>query len=140
MRWKFDPSATDPFVEPRELIPIQGEMPRVDDRFCTKPYNTLFLAMTNTTLGREKAVTGGSYNSVAACDVGKGTYKYWSAGPEVTIHEVAFVPRTPDGTELFPFYSVFASLNIAVCSLIYTANIVHFKIMFAFPLRFKNQS
>ena len=72
-------------------------MPRVDDRYATKPYSTIFLAMTNTTLGREKAVTGGSYNSVAACDINTGKYKFWCAGDEVAVHEVAFVPRTPDG-------------------------------------------
>jgi carotenoid cleavage dioxygenase-like enzyme len=88
VRWKFDPTATDLSVTPTELVNIQGEMPRVDDRYATKPYNTIFLAMTNVTLGREKAVTGGTYNSVAACDVNTGKYKFWCAGDEVAVHEV----------------------------------------------------
>jgi carotenoid cleavage dioxygenase-like enzyme len=73
-------------------------MPRVDDRFVTKPYTTLFLAMTNKTVGRDDAVTGGSYNSVAVCNVQDGTYRFWSAGADTAVHEVAFVPRTEDGT------------------------------------------
>jgi Retinal pigment epithelial membrane protein len=88
VRWKFDPTATDLSVMPTELVNIQGEMPRVDDRYATKPYNTIFLAMTNVTLGREKAVTGGTYNSVAACDVNTGKYKFWCAGDEVAVDEV----------------------------------------------------
>lgn len=53
--------------------------------------------MTNRTVGREKAVTGGSYNSIALCDVNNGTYRFWSAGSDITLHEAVFVPRTPDG-------------------------------------------
>jgi len=97
VRWKFDPNASEFYVEPTVLVELEGEMPRIDDRFCSRPYNTLFLAMFNKTVGRDAAVTGGSYNAVAACNVADGTYKFWSAGPDVTIHEVAFVPRSPTG-------------------------------------------
>lgn len=111
VRWKFDPNAQDRHVEPQELVDIEGEMPRVDDRYLTKPYKTIFLAMTNKLEGREGAVTGGSYNSVAACDITTGKYKYWCAGNDVAVHEVAFVPRTPDGKyDLYIFY-YFASLG-----------------------------
>jgi len=79
------------------LVDLEGEMPRVDDRFVTKPYNTLFLAMTNKTVGRDKAVTGGSYNSVSICNIKDGNHRFWSAGPDAAVHEVAFVPRTQDG-------------------------------------------
>ncbi len=98
MRWRFDPAApTGTYVEPTVLLDLEGEMPRVDDRFASRPYTTLFLALHNKTVGRDVAVTGGSHNAVAACNVVDGTYKLWSAGPDVTVHEVAFVPRTPDG-------------------------------------------
>ncbi len=100
MRWRFDPNATDFYVEPTVLVDLEGEMPRIDDRFLSRQYSTLFLAMFNKTTGRDEAVTGGSYNAVAACNVNDGTYRFWSAGPHVTVHEVAFVPRTKQGTRL----------------------------------------
>lgn len=99
VRWKFDPNATDFNVKPEVLVALEGEMPRVDDRYVTKPYSILFLAMTNKTVGRDKAVTGGSYNSIARCDVSTGEYKSWCAGAEVTVHEAAFVPRSENAPE-----------------------------------------
>ncbi|GME27150.1 putative lignostilbene dioxygenase protein [Neofusicoccum parvum] len=100
VRWKFDPSAADgSWVTPTELINLEGEMPKVDDRYLTKPYNTLFLSMTDTSLNRENAVIGGTYNSVARCDVNTGKYVHWCAGPDTALHEVAFCPRSPDAPE-----------------------------------------
>ncbi len=54
-------------------------------------------------------MTGGSYNAVAACDVRTGKYTFWSAGPDVTVHEVAFVPRTPDAPEADGWLVTFAN-------------------------------
>ena len=95
VRWKFDPKATDGRVEPVELVNIHGEMPRVDDRYAMKPYQTLFLAVADPS-GRHPPA-GGSYNAIARCDVNNGKYEYWSAGSATSIHEVAFVPRSEDG-------------------------------------------
>ncbi len=72
-------------------------MPQVDGRLASRPYTTVFLAMHNKSVDRDAAVTGGSYNSVASCNVKDGSYRIWSAGPDITLHEVAFVPRTPTG-------------------------------------------
>jgi carotenoid cleavage dioxygenase-like enzyme len=95
VRWRFDPNAVDGRVEPQELVAIDGEMPKVDDRHATKPYKSLFLSVADPS--KENAPVGGSYNAIARCDVDTGKYVYWSAGEDTTLHEVAFVPRTPDG-------------------------------------------
>lgn len=95
VRWKFDPNRTDPFVEPRELVNLDGEMPKVDARHETKPYTTIFLAMHDPN-SHEPAI-GGAYNSIAKCSIKDGTYEYWSAGNSTALHEVAFVPRSSDG-------------------------------------------
>jgi carotenoid cleavage dioxygenase-like enzyme len=95
VRWKFDPNATDLHVEPTELVNIDGEMPKVDDRFATKKYNTLFLAVHDPT--QETAPVGGMYNTLAICDLNTGKYNYWSAGEHAALHEVAFIPRSPEG-------------------------------------------
>ena len=96
VRWRFDPNATDPRVEPKELVNLDGEMPKVDERFATKKYSKLFLAVhdPNSTHGP----VGGVYNTMACCDVNTGKYTYWSAGEHTALHEVAFIPRAPEGT------------------------------------------
>ncbi len=119
MRWRFDPNATDLYVEPQILIDVEGEMPRIDDRFASRAYKTLFLAMFNKTVGRETAVTGGSYNSIAACDVDTGTYKFWSAGPDVALHEVVFVPRSPTAPEADGWLITFANRRDVMLSSIF---------------------
>lgn len=95
VRWKFDPNATDPYVEPVELVNLDGEMPKVDARYETKPYSKIFLAMHDPN-SHEPAI-GGAYNSIARCSIEDGSYEYWSAGTSTALHEVAFVPRSEDG-------------------------------------------
>lgn len=96
VRWRFDPNASNPRVEPRELVAADGEMPKVDDRFVTKKYNTLFLAMHDP--NKEQAPVGSFFNAIARCDINTGQYEYWSAGSQTALHEVAFVPRSDEGT------------------------------------------
>ena len=95
VRWKFDPNASKPYVEPKELINLDGEMPKVDSRYETKPYSHIFLAMHDPN-SHEPAI-GGAYNSIAKCSIDTGKYEYWSAGDSTALHEVAFVPRSVDG-------------------------------------------
>lgn len=104
VRWKFDPNATDSRVEPTELVNIDGEMPKVDDRVATKPYKYLFLSVADPS-GKDAPV-GGTYNALARCDVDTGKYQYWSAGNATGLHEVAFVPRSKDGTCVNHFTSI----------------------------------
>ena len=75
-------------------------MPKVDDRYSTKPYSTIFYCMTDASLNRDAAVTGGTYNSIAKCDINTGTYVHWGA-PDVALHEVAFCPRSDDGESAY---------------------------------------
>lgn len=95
VRWKLDPRAADPWVEPTELINLDGEMPKVDARYETKPYKHVFLAMHDPDSREPPA--GGTYNSIAKGCVEDGTFEYWSAGSATSLHEVAFVPRSEDG-------------------------------------------
>jgi carotenoid cleavage dioxygenase len=87
----------DRHIEPQILVDISGEFPCIDPRYVTKPYNKIVLAMTNKTHSREEAVVGGSYNSLAVCDVTTGKYRYWCAGEDVAVNEAAFVPRSSHG-------------------------------------------
>lgn len=78
---------------------MDGEMPKVDSRYETKPYNFIFLAMHDP--DAKEPPSGGTYNAIAKCNINDGTYDYWTAGQNVALHEVAFVPRSPDGKSSF---------------------------------------
>ncbi|KAJ5438090.1 Carotenoid oxygenase [Penicillium daleae] len=97
VRWKYDPNATDFHVEPTLLVDADGEMPKVDDRYVGKPYNTLFYAMHDPT--KRNGPVGGVYNAIAKCNVATGELILWSAGDHTAIHEVAFIPRNPESAE-----------------------------------------
>ena len=94
MRWRFDPNTTDFRVEPTELVNLDGEMPKVDERCLTKKYNILFLCVHDPKAERSPA--GGTYNAIATADINTGRYVYWSAGDHTALHEVAFIPRSQD--------------------------------------------
>ncbi|KAH7137506.1 carotenoid oxygenase [Dactylonectria estremocensis] len=97
VRWKFDPNATDFRVEPIELVNLDGEMPKLDERFVTKKYNKLFLCVHDP--NAEYSPVGGTYNTLACAVVNTGKYKYWSAGEHTALHEVAFIQKSPDAPE-----------------------------------------
>lgn len=82
-------------MEPTELVNLNGEMPKVDDRFMTKKYRYVFLSVHDPKA--EYSPVGGTYNAIAMADVTTGKYKYWSAGEHTALHEVAFAPRSPEG-------------------------------------------
>lgn len=105
MRFKFDPAAAaGTRLEATELVNVDGEMPKVDARYETKPYSTLFLAMHDPKA--VEAAIGGTFNSLAKCNVKDGTYEYWHAGNSTDLSEVAFVPRSADGTSTRTFKSL----------------------------------
>ncbi|KAK1477282.1 hypothetical protein CTAM01_15206 [Colletotrichum tamarilloi] len=97
VRWKLDPNATTFQVEPTELVALDGEMPKVDERFATKAYSKLFLCVHDPKA--KYSPVGGTYNTIAAADINTGKYDHWSAGEHTSLHEVAFLPRSPEAAE-----------------------------------------
>lgn len=87
----------DLYVEPQELVNVDGEMRKVDSHYETKTYNLAFVAMHDP--NAKEPPSGGSYNAITKCNVNDGMYEYWTAGIDVGLHEVAFVPRSPDALE-----------------------------------------
>ncbi|RDH27564.1 carotenoid oxygenase [Aspergillus welwitschiae] len=95
VRWRLDPNANDLFVKPIELIDLEGDTPKIDERFQMQPYKSLFF---NTHVGAHKeGPKGASWNAIARCDVETGKYDIWNAGPDTALHGVAFSPRGSDG-------------------------------------------
>ncbi|KFY05889.1 hypothetical protein V491_08973 [Pseudogymnoascus sp. VKM F-3775] len=97
VRWKLDPLLSDVYVEPQELVKLEGEMPKIDERFAMQPYKVLFLNINGTP--DQFGPKGGSWNAIARCNVDTGKEEIWYAGPTVALNEVAFTPRSPDAPE-----------------------------------------
>lgn len=95
MRFRLDPNSTEKTLKPRVLVDVDGELPRIDARYETKPYKYVFIAMHDPET--DDAPVGGAFNSLAKANVEDGTYEYWSAGKDVALGEVAFVARSKDG-------------------------------------------
>lgn len=95
MRFKLDPNSTEKTLKPTVLVDVDGELPRIDSRYETKPYKYVFIAMHDP--NTDDAPVGGAFNSLAKANVEDGTYEYWSAGKDVALGEVAFVARSKDG-------------------------------------------
>lgn len=100
MRFKLNPNSTEKTLKPRVLVNVDGELPRIDSRYETKPYKYVFIAMHDP--NTDDAPVGGAFNSLAKANVEDGTYEYWSAGKDVALGEVAFVARSKDGKRNFP--------------------------------------
>ncbi|KAK7697282.1 hypothetical protein SLS64_013716 [Diaporthe eres] len=97
MRFKLDPNSTEKTLKPTVLVDVDGELPRIDSRYETKPYKYVFIAMHDP--NTDDAPVGGAFNSLAKANVEDGTYEYWSAGKDVALGEVAFVARSKDAPE-----------------------------------------
>ncbi|KAJ5627459.1 hypothetical protein N7528_004886 [Penicillium herquei] len=97
VRFKLDPNAMERSVEPVKLVDIAGEMPKVDDRFLTKPYKDVFMCHHVSPAGEPSR--GGAWNSIARCNIETGKYTHWCAGSSTVLEEAAFIPRGLDAPE-----------------------------------------
>ncbi|KAJ0270236.1 hypothetical protein CBS470a_013565 [Colletotrichum nupharicola] len=98
VRFKIDPTAETTEMEPPKIISdVAGEMARCDDRYNTKPYNHAFGSGGPTPRG---------FGAVLHIDIAAGTTKMWNAGPDVTVGEPCFVPRSADAPEADGFLVV----------------------------------
>ncbi|KAF4917708.1 Lignostilbene-alpha,beta-dioxygenase isozyme I [Colletotrichum viniferum] len=98
VRFKIDPTAETTEMEPPKIISdVAGEMARCDDRYITKPYNHAFGSGGPTPRG---------FGAVLHIDIAAGTTKMWNAGPDVTVGEPRFVPRSADVLEADGFLVV----------------------------------
>ncbi len=98
-------------MEPTVLVNLGGEMPKVDDRFVTKPYNTVFLSAPAPKKGEGVAPLGLFYNTFAKCNVKTGKIEFWCAGENTEVQEVAFVARSPDGELLRSILLEYSSVS-----------------------------
>ncbi|OBR05468.1 Lignostilbene dioxygenase [Colletotrichum higginsianum IMI 349063] len=91
VRFKIDPEAEPGELElPTIISDVPGELARCDDRYTTKPYTHAY--------GCGLPGPNG-FGGILHIDIDGGLTEVWHAGPEQTVGEPCFVPRTPDSPE-----------------------------------------
>lgn len=91
--------------EPEELIPVNGGMPRIDDRYIGEKNRYSFLSVTSAPKIKRLGITEGGVagrgfaNSIGLVDAVERKYVTWWAGEMAAVGEPVFCPRTPDSPE-----------------------------------------
>lgn len=99
VRWKFDLSQPtgSRIEEPQVILDLPSEFPRIDERFMTKPYSTLFL---NAVLGAPSAPgVVSALNGLAMVNTKTGKTQYFNPGENCHVEEPIFIPRSKDAGE-----------------------------------------
>jgi carotenoid cleavage dioxygenase-like enzyme len=77
------------------LGPWPGGLPRQDDRYHTQPYRFGYLATRDIRASNPMKADAG----YVRFDHATGTQAFWDAGPETTLAECCFAPRSADAAE-----------------------------------------
>ncbi len=97
VRWTFDLRGSSDRYAERALSDLEGEYPRLDERFATRPYRHAYImsaAIADTVAGGRDARAG-----LAHIDVETGTVSQWQPEPGDYCGEPIFVERSADAAE-----------------------------------------
>ncbi|OAL38047.1 hypothetical protein AYO20_02499 [Fonsecaea nubica] len=99
IRWCIDPNAvSDKMEDPKVLLSVPCEFPRVDERFLMKKPRYTFLDCFKPEAGNAAQLYQG-LNALARIDSQKQDIEYFVPGPDCLVQEPAFSPRSPDAPE-----------------------------------------
>lgn len=101
VRWEIDPTQpTDTWLpDPKVVVDLPSEFPRIDERLMTRKYKIMFLAVF---LQREDTDSDNIYhglNALAMVNSETGESQYFYPGNGATVQEPTFVPRSDDAPE-----------------------------------------
>ncbi|RYY27909.1 MAG: carotenoid oxygenase family protein [Sphingomonadales bacterium] len=100
-RWTIDLAGDSDDIERELLHPWEAEMPRIDDRFAGQPYRYAVYGVDDPSfpLAHGLAELGVNHNSVGWWDHQTRTLTSWYTGPNSSVGEPVFTPRSPDAPE-----------------------------------------
>lgn len=101
VRYEIDPAQPSGswLPEPKLVLDIPSEFPRIDERFMTKKYKIIFMAVF---LAQDEDGTDNIFhglNALAMINTETGDKQYFYPGNHATVQEPVFVPRTDDAPE-----------------------------------------
>jgi carotenoid cleavage dioxygenase len=103
MRWSLDFNAPDQGFEARQLAPVSGEFPRIDDRYAMQPYRHGYLAVQDLSkpfdTARAGSITGMFWNSIGHIDHATGKTTTFFAGATSSLQEPTFIPKSAHARE-----------------------------------------
>lgn len=101
VRWEIDPTQPDRTVlpEPKVVLDVPSEFPRMDERFMTKKndFTWLNVFIPQRSDGKKNIFHG--LNGLAQHSAKTGQTRWFYAGDESQIQEPIFIPRTEDAEE-----------------------------------------
>lgn len=101
VRWEFDPSmpTNSTIKDPTVVLDVPSEMPRIDERFMTHAYKTLFVVAAVPGHGDSRNFIYTRMNGVAMHNHETGKTRYFFAGEEAVCQEPIFAPRSDDAPD-----------------------------------------
>ncbi|KAH8816617.1 carotenoid oxygenase [Xylogone sp. PMI_703] len=101
VRWEIDPtqSSGTQLLDPKVILDIPSEFPRIDDRFMGKKYKTVFM---NVFMPQKEDGTSNIFeglNGIAMLNHETGKTSYYYAGDNSFAQEPTFIPRSDDAEE-----------------------------------------
>lgn len=99
--WEIDPAKpSDSWLgDPEVIVDIPSEFPRLDERFMTRKYKIIFMAVF---LQNENTSSDNIYhglNALAMINKETGETQYFYPGNHATVQEPTFIPRSDDAPE-----------------------------------------
>ena len=102
-RWTVDMASNSDEFESRErFTDMVGEFPRIDDRYASQEYRHGWLLVMDRELpyeGPGGRASGLILNKIGHIDIATGEQKAWWCGPQSTVQEPCFIPRSKDAPE-----------------------------------------
>jgi len=99
-RWTVDmASPGEAFSSSRRLCQLTGEFPRIDDRYAMAPYRHGFMLVADEERPANFSRAGLFMNTLAHVDLATGATRSWWCGPDSSLQEPAFIPRSAAAPE-----------------------------------------
>lgn len=102
MRWTFDLTRNDDSIAERPIGPMPGDLPRIDDRRCGRPYRYYYMPMIDPARPVHVAgPVGPAFNHLGRVDLETGEMQLWYGDDQTSFQEPQFVPSGPGEAEGF---------------------------------------
>ncbi|OQU98981.1 hypothetical protein CLAIMM_04689 [Cladophialophora immunda] len=102
VRWEFDPRmpTNSTIKDPMVVMDVPSEMPRIDERFMTRQYETLFaIVAVPGSPADTRSFIYNRLNGVAMHNHKTGKTQYFYAGDNAVCQEPCFIPRSDDAPD-----------------------------------------
>jgi len=99
-RWTVDMNSnSEEFESSTRMTDLVGEFPRMDDRYATQAYRHGYLLVSDMEKPANFSRLGLFMNTLAHLDLATGAKQTWWCGPDSSIQEPCFIPKSKGAAE-----------------------------------------